>query len=501
MKKIYIYTLSTLLLWGAAGCKKLNDFGNTNVDPTAVVTPVISALIADVEHNLAGYVSTQSYAINGAAYAQYMSETQYPGTSLYDLPQVDFTPQYAGTHDANNLPVQAGNLFDCQTVINVATNKNSVAAATIMQQYLYWTLTDAYGDIPYSQALKGINAITPAYDTQEDIYKGILTKTAAAVAALGEGSVEGDVVYGGNTAQWKKFGNSLIILAAIQLDRKVPGASDYAATAFNAAVNGGYIATNADNFAVPFELNYHNPWFALYDGRTDWAESNTVTNMTKALNDGRTVAWGGAFNDPAQTAGGKVTSDDGVPYGLNRTDANNYISANPDWALVLRADHRTQSTPVNVISAAQVTLAIAEGMKIGWTGGSAATTYRNGILLSFEEWGVTAPADSYFTQGGVVFSAKNLATQQWLASYPNGHMGWNIWRKTGYPILTPAPGATSSEPNIIRRFVYSSTESQTNGTNYAAAVAREVGPKAGTDSQDNAVWWDVIGQGTAGVVQ
>jgi len=486
MKKIYIYTLSTLLLWGAAGCKKLNDFGNTNVDPTAVTAPVIPALIADVEKNMAQYVSTQSYAINGAAYAQYLAETQYPGTSLYVLPQVDFTSQYAGTHDANNLPIQAGNLYDCQNVINVATNKNTVAAATIMQQFLYWTITDAFGDIPYSQALQGIKAITPAYDKQEDVYKGILSKTAAAVASLSSGSVEGDVVYGGDISKWKKFGNSLIILASIQLSAKVPGASDYAATAFKAAVAGGYIADNSDNFAVPFEANYHNPWFALYDGRTDWAESNTVTNMTKALNDGRSVPWGGAFNDPGQVTGGKITSNDGVPYGLARTDANNYISAHPDWALVLRADYRTQTTPVNVISAAQVTLAIAEGINIGWTTGNANTTYQNGIKLSFIEWGLTAPA-SYLAQPGVAFNAQNLATQQWLASYPNGHMGWNIWRKTGFPALTPAVGGSGP---IVRRFVYASTESQTNGANYAAAVARELGAHPGTDSQDNRVWWN-----------
>jgi hypothetical protein len=492
MKKIYIYTLSTLLLWGAASCKKPNDFGTTNNDPTAVTVPVISALIASVEHNLPGYASTQSAAINGGAYAQYFAETQYPGTSLYDLPQVDFAPQYSGnTTGTPPLPSQAGNLYDCQNVINVSPNKNSVAAATIMQQYIYWTLTDAFGDIPYSQALLGIKAITPAYDRQEDIYKGILSKTAAAVASL-DGAVEGDVVYGGDPAKWKKFGNSLIILASIQLSKQ-PAAASYASAAFKTAVAGGYIADNADNFAPGFTADYHNPWYVLYDGRTDWAESNTMTNMTKSLNDGRSLVWGGAFNDPGQVSGGKITSNDGVTYGLGRTEANAYIAAHPDWALILRADQRTPITPVVVIGAAQVTLAVAEGINIGWTTGDANATYQNGIKLSFQQWGVDAPSSGYFAQTAVVFNATSLATQQWLASYPNGHMGWNIWRKTGIPALTPAVGGQGKP--IIRRFVYASTEGQTNGTNFNAAVAREVGAHPGTDSQDNAVWWDVIGQG------
>jgi hypothetical protein len=486
MKKIYIYTLSTLLLWGAASCKKPNDFGTTNVDPTAVTAPVISALIASVEHNLPNYISTSVYAINGAAYAQYVSETQYPGTSLYVLPQVDFAGQYSG------------NLYDCQNVINVSTDKNAVAAATIMQQYIFWVLTDNFGDLPYSQALQGIKAITPVYDKQEDIYKGILSKTAAAVASLGGGSVPGDVVYGGDVAAWKRFGNSLIILASIQLS-KVSSASAYASAAFKTAVAGGYIAENAQNFSVPYTADYHNPWFALYDGRYDWAQSKTMTDMTTGLNDGRQVPFGGAYNDPNKAAGGTVSSIDGVPYGLGRTDANNYVNANPDWSYVMRADKRTATSSLTVTSAAEVTLAVAEGISLGWatadaSGRNATETYKAGITQSFAQWGLAAPSAAYLAQAGVAFNAKNLAIQQWIAAYPDGHLGWNTWRKTGYPALLPAPAASNSSGKIVRRLTYTSAEQQTNGPNVRAAVAREVGYAPGTDSQDNAVWWDVIGQ-------
>jgi len=80
-----------------------------------------------------------------------------------------------------------------------------------------------------------------------------------------------------------------------------------------------------------------------------------------------------------------------------------------------------------------------------------------------------------------------------VSGYPDGHIGWNIWRKTGFPVLIPAVAATNTPKKIVRRFIYTSTEQQTNGVSINAAIAREV-PKGGTDSQDNAVWWDVIGQ-------
>lgn len=481
MKKTYKYTLSALLVLSAVSCKKLNNFGNTNQDPTAVTAPVTSALIANVEKNISSYASTGSYAMDGGYYCQYFAETQYPGTSLYNLIQQGFTGDYSGI------------LYDCQNVINTSTVKNDVAAATIMQQYIFWVLTDNMGELPYSQALQGIKAITPVYDSQETIYKGIVSKTAAAVASLSGSGVDGDVVYGGDVSKWKKFGNSLIILATIQTSA-VTDAKSWAQPAFATAVAGGYIADNADNFAVSYTADYHNPWYALYDGRQDEGESSTLTDLTASLNDGRQLVFGGAANDAYKSAGGTVSSSVGVPYGLGRTDAVNFISANQGWAFVMRADKRTVTSAVNVITAAETVLAVAEGVSLGWgTSGTASDLYTQGVKLSFAQWGVDAPTTAYFTKAP--YNATNLTTQRYLASYPDGHKGWNIWRKSGIPSLTAASAATNVSKLIPRRLAYTSSELQTNAVNAAAAIKREGNYAPGTDSQDNAVWWDTIGLG------
>lgn len=484
MKKTYKYTLASLLILSAASCKKLNDFGNTNKVPDAVTTPIPSALIANIERAIGSYTSTSGYAMTGGYYAQYFAETQYPGTSLYDLVQQSFAGDYSGT------------LYDCQTVINTASSsKNAIAAATIMQQYIFWILTDNMGDLPYSQALKGLSMITPAYDTSQDIYKGIVANTAAAVASLSGSGVEGDVVYGGDVTMWKQFGNSLIILATIQAS-KTTEATTWAKPAFASAMTGGYISTNASNFSVPYTADYHCPWFALYDGRKDEGESTTMTALTTSLNDGRQVMFGGAANDPnasnnAATSSNAETSSVGVPYGLGRTDANNFIGSNQGWAYIMRADQRLQTSPVIAVSAAEVLLAVAEGVNLNWADGNAGTIYQNGIKASFDQWGVDPPSGAYLS--GVPFNAKNLAIQQYLAGYPNGHMGWNVWRKTGFPALVPAPAAENTSGLIPRRLEYSSSELQTNTVSAKAAIAREKGKNPGTDSQDNAVWWDITG--------
>lgn len=492
MKKIYICTLTALLLLGQMSCKKPNDFGDTNLDPGNTTKPIVSALISQVEANLGNYVSTNVLAQYGGEYAQYFTETQYPGISTYSLPQLSFTGYYSG------------DLYDLQNVINLNQSKNSVAVAKILQQFIFWEITDSWGDVPYSQALQGLKAITPVYDKQEDIYKGILSTLASASASFDNGPIPGDFIYNGDVASWKRAANSLSMLVAIQLSKKVPGASDYAATAFNAAFTAGGITDNSQNMAISYPGSaFKDPWWNLYNGRTDFAESKVVTDLTASLGDGRTVPFGGDYTDPGQVTGGTITSAIGIPPGLSRSDVTAFTTNNPKWALVMRADKRTETSTVVIISAAEVALARAEAADIKWTTENMQTIYQQGIARSFEQWGLAAPSASYYTQAGVALTApagtganlKNISIQRYLASYPDGHAAWDIWRKSGYPTLLPAPGATNASGKIVRRFTYATSEFQTNGANVKAAVARETtGLNPGTDSQDNNVWWDTTVQ-------
>jgi hypothetical protein len=476
MKKIYIYALTTALIWGAAGCKKLSDFGDTNVDPATTTTPQISALLTNVENNISTYATTGTTAISGGQYAQYFSETQYSGTSLYNLPQNSFTGIYNG------------NLFDLQNIINLDQSKNQSTVAKILQQYIFWVVTDSWGDVPYSEALKGLDAISPKYDKQEDIYKGILANLTAAVGEFDGSAITGDIIYGGDVASWKRAANSLRLLVAIQLSKKVPAAGGYAATAFKAALadGAGVITSNSQNLQVEFPGGaFKSPWYVLYDGRQDYGETKTMSDILTGFSDARQTVYAGD-NTAAGTTG---TTTNGVPYGLERGKANDFIQSNSDWARVLRGDQRTADGVATIITAGEVFLARAEAANIGWTTEVAATVYAEGIRQSFLQWGLTMPA-SYLTQSGVALNGtdnyKKISTQRWIASYPDGHQGWNIWRKSGFPVLTPAPDAVpTSSGEIVRRFVYEPLEYSTNKANVNEAVGRVTGY-----SQDTPVWWD-----------
>jgi hypothetical protein len=181
----------------------------------------------------------------------------------------------------------------------------------------------------------------------------------------------------------------------------------------------------------------------------------------------------------------------GFPYGLTRENAVAWANANADYSYVMNEGLRAENTPTVVIGAANVWLARAEAAQRGWTAENVATAYQTGIQRSWEQWNVfdAGAFDDYVTSGAVALTAgteiEKIATQQWLAWFPNGMEGWNTWRRTGFPALAPAPGTTE----IPRRIPYGPNEINLNPTNAAEANGRYAA--GGIDnSQFAPVWWD-----------
>jgi hypothetical protein len=172
------------------------------------------------------------------------------------------------------------------------------------------------------------------------------------------------------------------------------------------------------------------------------------------------------------------------------------------------------------MNAAEVAFLRAEGALIGWSmGGTAKDFYETGIKLSFEEWKATGaadyisnttanPADYKAAVGKMTVTApstvtiawneklseekklEKIATQKWIALFPNGAEAWAEYRRLHYPVLI-APSKNYAEDIIptsqgIRRTPYPVSEQTDNAEGYASGVAALGG-------QDNAgvrLWWD-----------
>jgi len=526
-RSIKLFAAASLvsLAIGGAGCGKISDFGDTNTNPNSVTSPVTAALLT----NALQVTGPNALGVNtfqgprAALYCQYISETQYTDAQQYSLPILESGALYSGTA---TIP---GPLMDLKVIINrnsdptlaaatsvYGSNANQISTAKILSSYYLWTITDKWGDVPYSEALQGAANLFPKYDMQLDIYKGLFKDLADAVAGFDGGlPVRGDIVYSGNIASWKKFANSLRVVMAMRLSKQYPNAGELAATEFAAALapsQGGVITTNAENFKVDYSNGggvYNHPWFDEYftNVRDDYALSKTMADCLAGLGDTRRSAFGSTQPGAPGIA---------FPYGLTRDLATAFttsIGGPSNYARVLESSKRTAGSPVVVLNASTVLLAQAEAVQRGWITGSAQALYEAGVTASFGEWGLTVPAGYFtgaasFTSGGGVpaigqapapydaipadqdaatpTALSRIQLQRWLAAFPNGGEGWAEWRRTGVPDLKPTRFATNSGKGIPRRYMYGPSESSLNGTNLAAAIAR----LTGGDVAEARVWWD-----------
>ncbi|MBI1344088.1 MAG: SusD/RagB family nutrient-binding outer membrane lipoprotein [Terrimonas sp.] len=478
--KISSLALASAILLAGTGCKKIKDFGDTNTNPNVTPIPVTAALLTESIAELGGRqggLSIATYTRPGY-YAQYFSETQYPEASLYGVPQLEFAQNYSGfLNDLQNIINQNTNPETKDAVSVSGSNGNQIGIAKILKSYAMWTITDRWGDVPYSESLTG-NA-TPKYDTQEEIYAGILQDLTDAVGSFDGGAkMNGDIIYGGDPASWKKFANSLRMLVSLRMSKRYPSAGGLAATNFLAALNdaNGSIDQNTENAKINFPGGaYQNPWYVSYvvSARVDDAISSTMTGTLSSLNDPRINKYG--------------STTTGFPYGLDRPHA---VAVPSGWGLVLAGQAISDADDVVLVNAATVLFARAEAAERGWTTENAASLYAQAVTASMEQWGYASGAAGYLAQGTVAYGAtdhlKKIGTQRWIAMYPDGMQAWAEWRRTGYPVLTPAQYASNSSGQIPRRFVYGTGEYSTNNANVTEAAGR----LSGGDTQDSKMWWD-----------
>jgi len=472
MKKLYqsIYLwLSTVIL--LSSCTKFND--SINTDPNNPTKASGTQLIANAELSLPG-ISSSPYGVH---YPQYLSNTSFTDNSRYITINFNFYDLYTGPL------VNLENVINAKLDANQGPVSNQIAVAKILKAYFYWHMTDRWGPLPYSQALKGSGNFTPVYDSQQIIYNSLFTLLDEANAAIVTGDINNDIVYGGDITRWKKLGNTIHLLMALRLT-KVDAAKGR--SEFNKALANGIMTANTDNLAYPhlMEENNENYWYTSFTrlGRNWFALSKPLVDYMQPLNDPRLAV----FGDP-NAAGNYV----GLEYGKAVPNSNDI-----DNVSLLGSSLRQQNSPVYLVTYAQALFAMAEAAKLGWIPGSdatAKTNYELAIQNSIAQWtGSTSTVASFLAQPGLQYNAatalQQIAYQRWVHLFLHGYEGWAEWRRTGYPILVAAPGANGDK--IPRREGYPTQEQSNNATNYSSAVASF--PYGGADDLNARVWWDKL---------
>jgi hypothetical protein len=385
--------------------------------------------------------------------------------------------------------------------------RNLHQISRIMKAMVFERLTDIYGDVPYSQAGLGYyeRIYSPKYDKQQDIYKDLLKEVEQATDSLNEEADKptGDMFYSqkdDQIATWKRFGYTLLLRMAMRLTKVDP----QTAQAYVTKVMGKTMESNEDNAYV-----YHSEeggWitedriavYMLVPSIRQYGKlSNTFVDFLKDNDDPRLPVLAQLPDGTTDAA-----SQEGLPNGYDETGATTGIANYPGY--LGSQDFYSEpndllvnySAPSFILTYAESELLLADAAA-RWGLGDAVTHYRNGVIAAITELeaygGDISEADASAYYDAHPYNPANglemINTQFWAATFFNDYEAWSNWRRTGFPVLTPVNyHGNASDGTIPRRMAYPTSEKQSNGANYNAAVAASL-PQG--DNITSRIWWDL----------
>ena len=448
---------------GFAGCKKYLD---TNTNPNLSTTASPDLLLPAVKAAI-GHVLGNPLQIYGGIWAQFW--TQNPKSSQYR--SID---QYASTTTDFDRPwrmMYSDALQDIQEILNLTQGKQSLnqytAIALLMKAYDMQLATDAFGDVPLTQAATP-NITNPSYTPQQQIYDSIFAYVDRAISLIDLNaevtpSID-DLIFQGDMEQWLRFANTFKLRAYLRLSEVAP----QKAAAGIATLSGASTIFLEDDAQINYSAigGNQNPLFSemLGLGRTqNLVASETVAKFMTQNKDPRADVF---FNRFINSATG-VDSIIGIKQGSYRTNTSTYSIP----SIVVGADaqnDKSANAPVKFMSAAESYFLQAEAVVRGWLniGVPAQTLFTNGIEASFTSYNVpgesayltSAPAAQW--PAGTQAQIRAIIIQKWLAMTGNqGFEAFTEWRRTNYPdFFTTSVASTIGAGRMPERLIYPSGE-------------------------------------------
>lgn len=481
MRIIKYISIVLVLIIGVTQCK-LPD----NIDPKNPTEVPIETLFTNAEVALLNQVDECNVNLNTTRLlVQYWQQTTYFDESRYLFLDRQIPDSYTREFYRDALM----DLKRTKELLedwggNEVEKTNKIAIATILEVYGWQCVVDAFGDMPYTEALMLSENSQPVYDDAAFIYSDIISKLEVAMSTLNTSGASyggADVLYGGNVAAWKKFGASLQMRLGMRLaDKNV------------ATAKATFEAGNANGFADQSEsaiLDYVgvvpnvNAIYTAFtvDGRSDYLPTNTIIDLMNSMEDPRLPLFFTTVDDGAgnQIYLGAVAGLDGA-----QTYQNFSNFSAPFFEATFAAI---------VQDYVELEFLRAEAAERGFAvSGTAEEHYNNAITESILYWGGTqADVDTYLARTDVAYSTatgtwkQKIGTQKYIALYNRGVEGWAEWRRLDFPIINIPEGMSAND--LPMRYPYPYNEDVQNKVNYEAAVAK----MGGTDDRRQKIFWDV----------
>lgn len=480
----YFITATFVLSLLIAGCNDLfdNNFEEVNTNPNEPVEVGPNLLLPYALENAADHYFGASVGMEfGNLVVQYWARVSGTEQDRYIYSNSQFTGLWNGMY--------ADELMDFHKITQLGEdmgNPNYQAIGMIMKSWSFSVLTDSYGDIPFSEALKGIDEdITkPEFDSQQDIYPLLIKQLddAQDLIVPNDHIVDGDILYDGDMMKWKKFANSLRFRLLMRISNK----EDVSGELQTLVDNDMMFTDNSDNAKITFLTappNRH-PLMELPSGRRNqFRVSQTLVERLKELDDPRLEIFADTTNFYSPTK-----SEDslyvGVPNGLLPEDLGDIDISRTS---MIGSFFRRAETPGFIMTHAELNFLKAEAAQRNLISGSAKDFYEQGVAASLDQFELSGLSD-YLSQDEISFNSstalQKIGEQMWISLYGQGLEAWNQWRSTGYPDLQPSVGNDNND-QIPVRMEYPFSLETNNPENYKEAINRQ-----GENSINTHVWWD-----------
>lgn len=477
MKKTLIYAGVLALVFSSCS-KDIIEFNENTKQPTTVPA---GTLFANASKEMVDYVASPNVNVNTfRLWAQQWTQTTYTDESNYELTERNVNGEIWDRMYARVLRdcKEARNIIGADEVTPEGERNAQLAMIGVLEAYAYSTLVDVFGDVPYTEALGGVENLSPAYDDAASVYNAMADQLDASIATLSGSASAGvfassDLIYGGDLNAWAAFARSLKLRMAMRL-ADVNGGT--AKTWAESVMSQNIIDDSSEDAMLVYlgsTPNTNPLWEDLVQsGRTDFIASNTIADIMNPLNDPRRGMYFRALDSLGNIVGNAFAAG----------GAYNSFSQPGDML-------EDPTHPGVLISASEVHFLCADAAERGWaTPLSAEEHYNMGIRLSILGWGGSdADADAYLAQADVAYGTaagdwkQKIGTQKWIAMYDRGFEAWSSWRMYDYPAMNIAAEAGTLPPT---RYNYTVDEYSVNSTNVSSA-------NGGDDNRMSKVFWDV----------
>lgn len=477
MKAFNILLLVSIISFSS--CKKFMDVGDTN--PNVAAEPDLSYILPAAELYI-GHSLGYNFQVVGGIWAQYW--TQSPYSSQYKV--MDQYGVSSSFYDRGWSNLYAGALADLRQMEDrsrAGGNQDYLAVSLLLQAYSFQLLTDAHGDIPFSESLMSqvTGNFSPRYDNQKEVYKSLVKMVDEATKAIEDIYANNlhtsigadDIIYHGDLEQWWYFANTLKLKMALRWSEADPSLSQTWITELQNN-QAEFIGQSGD----PAMISYYsgagnrNPMFENIVGlsRTQnlWGSATCIDSMSSNGDSRAAVLY--------TTVGGVVR---GIPQGSFEQLAGvvpNGSRSLPSAATgALASSNSSATVPVYLFSSSEGLLLLAEAEARGWftAGNGDKTDFEAAIVASFTDLGLDAAdatdyiANSYWgaypASGSETDKIKHIATQKWFSMCGTQCFeAWTESRRTGYPDFFVLSQASQIGSNFPQRFIYPASEISAN---------------------------------------